>query len=67
MRSARRSCRWPTSRPDLLVIDSRKDAAQGRVSISSSAAHLIEIATCPVLVMPRGVALSFGRPVALSA
>ena len=37
---------------DLLVIDSRKDAADGRVSISSSAAHLIEIATCPVLVVP---------------
>jgi nucleotide-binding universal stress UspA family protein len=52
---------------DLLVIDSRKDAAQGRVSISSSAAHLIEIATCPVLVVPRGVSLSFARPVALSA
>ena len=52
---------------DLLVIDSRKDAANGRVSISSSAAHLIEIATCPVLVTPRGAALSFGRPVALSA
>src|SRR5271170_735671 len=52
---------------DLLVIDSRKDATPGRVSISSSAAHLIEIATCPVLVTPSGVSLSFGRPVALSA
>jgi nucleotide-binding universal stress UspA family protein len=52
---------------DLLVIDSRKEATQGRVSISSSAAHLIEIATCPVLVTPRGVTLSFARPVALSA
>jgi nucleotide-binding universal stress UspA family protein len=52
---------------DLLVIDSRKEAALGRVSINASAAHLIEIATCPVLVTPRGVALSFGRPVALSA
>jgi nucleotide-binding universal stress UspA family protein len=54
-------------RADLLVIDSRADAAQGRVSLSSSAEHLIEIATCPVLVTPRGVTLSFGRPVALSA
>jgi nucleotide-binding universal stress UspA family protein len=52
---------------DLLVIDSRKEAAQGRVSISASASHLIEIATCPVLVTQRGVALSFGRPVALTA
>jgi nucleotide-binding universal stress UspA family protein len=51
---------------DLLVIDSRKDAPEGRVSISSSAAHLIEIATCPVLVVPRGASLSFARPVALS-
>jgi nucleotide-binding universal stress UspA family protein len=53
-------------RADLLVIDSRADATQGRVSLSSSAAHLIEIATCPVLVTPRGVALAFARPVALS-
>ena len=42
------------------MIDSRPEAEPGRVSISSSAAHLIEIATCPVLVLPRGVALSFG-------
>ncbi len=52
---------------DLLVIDSRPEVEQGRVGISSSAAHLIEIATCPVLVTPRGVALSFGRTAALSA
>ena len=52
---------------DLLVIDSRPEAAQGRVSLSSSAAHLIEIATCPVLVTPRGVTLSFDRTAALSA
>jgi nucleotide-binding universal stress UspA family protein len=52
---------------DLLVIDSRKDAAPGRVSLSSSASHLVEIATCPVLVTPRGTALSFGQPAALSA
>src|SRR5271167_3756218 len=31
---------------DLLVIDSRPEAQQGRVSISSSASHLIEIAAC---------------------
>lgn len=46
---------------DLLVIDSRPEAGAGRVSISSSAAHLIEIATCPVIVVPRGVSLGFGR------
>lgn len=44
---------------DLLVIDSRPDAQQGRVSISSSASHLIEIATCSVLVVPRGVTPPF--------
>jgi nucleotide-binding universal stress UspA family protein len=44
---------------DLLIIDSRPEAERGRISISSSAAHLIEIATCPVLVVPRGVALQF--------
>jgi len=52
---------------DLLVIDSRPEVEQGRVGISSSAAHLIEIATCPVLVTPRGVSLSFGRAAALTA
>lgn len=45
---------------DLLVIDSRPDAEPGQVSLSSSAEHLIEIATCPVLVMPSGVSLRLG-------
>jgi nucleotide-binding universal stress UspA family protein len=49
---------------DLLVIDSRPEAEVGRISISSSAAHLVEIATCSVLVVPRGVTLSFGQAVA---
>jgi nucleotide-binding universal stress UspA family protein len=53
---------------DLLVIDSRPEAGQGRVSLSASAAHLIEIATCPVLVLPRGVTLQFARmPAAATA
>jgi nucleotide-binding universal stress UspA family protein len=45
----------------LLVLDSRPEAGQGRVGISASAAHLVEIATSPVLVLARGVALRFGR------
>ena len=45
----------------LLVIDSRPEAENGRISISSSASHLIEIATSPVLVVPRGARLQFGR------
>jgi nucleotide-binding universal stress UspA family protein len=45
---------------DLLVIGSRAQTALGQVSISSSAEHLIEIATAPVLVLASGVALEFG-------
>jgi nucleotide-binding universal stress UspA family protein len=52
---------------DLLVIDSRAGAEQGRVSISSSASHLIEIATCPVLVLASGVSLQFGGAPAAAA
>jgi len=52
---------------DLMVVDSRPDAAQGRISISSSASHLIEIATCSVLVVPRGVTLQFGSTAAAAA
>jgi nucleotide-binding universal stress UspA family protein len=52
---------------DLMVVDSRPDAAPGRISISSSASHLIEIATCSVLVVPRGVALQFGSTAAAAA
>jgi hypothetical protein len=47
-------------RADLLIIDSRPEAEQGRVSLSTSAGRLIEIATSPVLVLPRGGALEFG-------
>lgn len=46
---------------DLLIIDSRPEAQPGRVALSASAEHLIEIATSPVLVLPRGVVLPFGR------
>jgi len=52
---------------DLLVIDSRPEAQPGHISLSSPAAHLIEIATCPVLIVPRGVTLPFGRATAESA
>ena len=44
---------------DLLIIDSRADAPEGTVSISSAAAHLIEIARCAVIVLARGRALEF--------
>jgi nucleotide-binding universal stress UspA family protein len=46
---------------DLLVIDSRPEVEPGQISLSSSATHLIEIATCPVLVVPRGTVPRFDR------
>jgi nucleotide-binding universal stress UspA family protein len=52
---------------DMLVIDSRPEAEPGRVSLSSSATHLIETATSPVLVLPRGVRLAFGARTATAA
>jgi nucleotide-binding universal stress UspA family protein len=53
---------------DLLVFDSRPEAVPGEISLSSSAAHLIELANSSVLVVPRGVALPFGRtPAPLTA
>ncbi len=54
-RSERPSRRSLNADADLLVVDSRPEAEQGRISISSSASHLIEIAMCSVLVVPRGV------------
>jgi nucleotide-binding universal stress UspA family protein len=44
----------------VLVLDSRADAEPGKVSITSSASYLIDVARCPVLVLPRAHALSFG-------
>jgi nucleotide-binding universal stress UspA family protein len=53
---------------DLLVIDSRADASQGEISLTSSVEHLIEGARSAVLVVPRGVKLQFGRaPAPISA
>jgi nucleotide-binding universal stress UspA family protein len=52
---------------DLLIIDSRPEAQHGHVALSASAEHLIEIATSPVLVVPRGVALPFGTATATAA
>jgi nucleotide-binding universal stress UspA family protein len=49
---------------DLLVVDSRPEAEAGRVAISSSAEHLVEIASCSVLVLPRGVSVPFGTTTA---
>jgi nucleotide-binding universal stress UspA family protein len=47
-------------RTGLLVLDSRADAEPGKVSITSSASYLIDVARCPVLVLPRSRPLAFG-------
>ncbi len=44
---------------DVLVVGSRPEAEQGSVSISAASENLIENASCPVLVVPQGRALSF--------
>lgn len=43
----------------MLVIGSRPEAEPGRVSISAASEHLIDVASCPVLVLPRGKTLAF--------
>jgi nucleotide-binding universal stress UspA family protein len=52
---------------DVLVVGSRPEAEEGRVSLSAASENLIEIATCPVLVVPRGEALAFGGVAAVTA
>ena len=52
---------------ELLVVGSRPEAEPGRVSVSASAEYLIEIATSPVVVLPRNVALAFGQHAPLAA
>ncbi len=45
---------------DLVVVGSKPGTVGGRVTISAAAEYLIELARCPVLVLPRGVAIGFG-------
>jgi len=45
---------------DLLVLGSKPGTVNGRVTISAAAEYLVELAECPVIVLPRGVALTFG-------
>lgn len=52
---------------DLLVVGSRPEAPEGRVLVSSATEYAIELATSPVLVVRRGVALTFGTPAFASA
>lgn len=47
------------SRVDLLVVGSRPESPQGKVTLSASSDYTVEAATYPVLVVPRGVAIRF--------
>ena len=44
---------------DLVVVGSKPGTVTGRVTISAAATYLIELSRCPVLVVPRGVAVRF--------
>jgi len=52
---------------DLLVVGSRLEAPTGSVMISAQAENEIENATCPVLVVPRGVEIDFPAVLAHAA
>jgi nucleotide-binding universal stress UspA family protein len=49
-----------TAKVDLMVVGSKPGTVTGRVTISAAADYLIELALCPVVVLPRGVAVPFG-------
>ena len=52
---ARRERRQATRGPvDLLVVGSRPESPQGRVTLSASSDYAVEAATFPVIVVPRG-------------
>jgi nucleotide-binding universal stress UspA family protein len=51
---------------DLLVVGSRPEAPEGRVMVSAQAENAIGDATCPVLVVPGLVAVSFPSPIYVS-
>jgi nucleotide-binding universal stress UspA family protein len=51
---------------DLLVVGSRPGTPPGRLGISSASEYLIETAGASVLVLPRGLAMRFRAPAALS-
>jgi nucleotide-binding universal stress UspA family protein len=52
---------------NLLVVGSRPEAEQGHVSLSAASENLIEVATCPVLVVEGGATISFGGVTAAAA
>jgi nucleotide-binding universal stress UspA family protein len=48
-----------TSDVDLMVVGSKPGTVTGRITISAAADYLIELARCPVIILPRGVAVAF--------
>ena len=50
----------PGGEVDMIVVGSTPGTVTGRVTISAAAEYLIELSRCPVLVIPRGVAVRFG-------
>jgi nucleotide-binding universal stress UspA family protein len=57
----------PAHGADLLVVGSRPEAGAGQVALSAASLNLIEGDSGAVLVVPRGVALSFGVLAAVGA
>lgn len=55
---------YPAAKIDLLIVASRPEAHEGRVTISALAERAIEDATVPVLVVPRGKPVRFAVPAA---
>ena len=49
-----------TGAVDLVVVGSKPGTVTGRVTISAAAEYMIELARCPVVVIPRGVTVRFG-------
>jgi nucleotide-binding universal stress UspA family protein len=47
-----------TADVDLIVVGSKPGTPPGLVRISAAAEYLVELARCPVIVLPRGVALA---------
>jgi nucleotide-binding universal stress UspA family protein len=52
---------------DLLVVGSRPESPQGKVTLSAASDYAVETASYPVLVAPRGVSLSFAAAQAQTA
>jgi nucleotide-binding universal stress UspA family protein len=51
---------------DLLVVGSRPESPQGKVTLSASSDYAVEAATFPVIVVPRGTAVRFDAGTAAS-